>query len=164
MIQDSLFVGTSENKGMRDGSTRYQGWDNGIGGSYPMKGEGLVGWKMYDGGQGVDNCTFLNYPNPSEHGKVHTAIGIRLYNVDQMATVNRASKCSFVNVTNPIYFIDRGADGGKTSNLKDVDGSISGISGAHILPIRTSTKLLRADKEIHGSLAHTNTFNFGSLT
>jgi len=89
---------------------------------------------MYDGGQGVDNCTFLNYPNPSEHGKVHSAIGIRLYNVDQMATVNRASKCSFVNVTNPIYFIDRGADGGKTSNLKDVDGSISGTSGAHILP------------------------------
>jgi hypothetical protein len=72
-IQNSLFMGVSENREMYEGLLVYQGWDDGLGASYPMAGEGLVSWNMYDGGQGAVNCTFMNYPDPTE-GKVHSGI------------------------------------------------------------------------------------------
>jgi len=124
-VIDSLFVGVSENTGMNIYDPRFQGWDSVLNASFPMQGEGFVGWKLYDGSQGIQNCRFVNYPGTSSNGKVHSAIGIRYYNNKQMSTKNAVVSSTFTNVVRKVYFVDTVGEGGKAANILD-DGSISG--------------------------------------
>lgn len=136
LVENTIFVGVSANKGSRDFEPSFQGWDDGIQASYPLRGEGFNGWKIYDGTQGLRNCSFFQYPAPSRLpslSKYHAPIGMRLVNHGQISTTNFVEKLKFDNVSRRAYFIDKGTDGGKQINFRDVDGTFSGYKNSHIL-------------------------------
>ena len=84
---------------------------------------------------GIRNCTFINYPKISGDSKIHHAIGVRNPNNNQVSTRNFVESSKFVNVSTKFYIADSSNDGGKTTNLRDVDGSVSPS------PLHTETKL-----------------------
>jgi len=136
VVENSHFVGVSNNRGSQTFEPGFQGWDDHIQASYPLRAEGLHGWKVYDGAQGMRNCTFVQYPSTSvtpNGNKYHAPIGMRSVNHGQIATTNFVEGLKFVNVSQRAYFVDKDTDGGKQINFRDIDGSFSGYQKSQIL-------------------------------
>jgi hypothetical protein len=136
VVENSLFVGVSGNRGSMEFDPSFQGWEDTINASYPLRAEGLNGWKVYDGAQGMRNCTFMEYPPTSvtvNGNKYHAPIGMRTVNHGQVATTNFVEGLTFFNVSQRAAFVDKDTDGGKQINFRDLDGSFSGYRNSHIL-------------------------------
>eukprot|EP00898_Chlorokybus_atmophyticus_P007324 jgi/Chlat1/7593/Chrsp63S07090 len=90
----------------------------------------IVGYRVYDGPQSLDGCTFINY-----NGAQCTPLEPRVYNVFFMHTSTNLRAAKFVNSPVHIRNSDVQADGGKTTNIYDADGSLTGHAGAVVLPL-----------------------------
>ena len=80
---------------------------------------------MYDGPQIVRGCTFRNFVNVPGDTKTHTAIGVRRANQGQIAPTNQISQTIFDNDDRRFYLLDSTEDGGKITNIRDLDGTLN---------------------------------------
>ena len=133
-LEDALIVGFSTNPGTQESNQNWQQWDPVRKMSSSKQGDGLVGWKVYDGPQIVRRNTFRNFYNVAGDNRVHSAIGVRRANQGQVAPTNQVYQNTFDNVDRRFFLLDVTEDGGKITNTRDVDGSLSGFSNSVVLP------------------------------
>uniref|UniRef100_A0A3P9J8H9 hyaluronoglucosaminidase n=1 Tax=Oryzias latipes TaxID=8090 RepID=A0A3P9J8H9_ORYLA len=143
LVQNSLFVGESGNRGMRDSDNGAWG-PGGVDHSSRTLPRGvdfpIRGMQIYDGPINVHNCTFRNYV--ALDGRHTSAFGFRLNNSWQSCPNNNVSSISFdhVTMTSRVFFGEPGPwfsemhmDGDKTTIFHDVDGSVSEYPGAFLV-------------------------------
>lgn len=129
-------VGYSDNRGDRNGDTRFQRWDAALGRTV-TQGQGALtaGMRLYDGPVVLSNVTARSWPAGT------APISLRSFNTFQMAAGSSISGFTASNVTYRVVFQDTSGDGGRTASLLDVDGSVSGYPGAMLLPNSPTTSL-----------------------
>lgn len=133
IIQDSIIVGFSDNKGNKEPTTTWQVWDTNIQSSVPAQGNTPTnGIKIYDGPQVIINTVFINFPTVAGRPQ-DSAIGARLADQSQVATTNYLKNVQFINVGKSFAVMDNTMDGGITGNFRDTDGSVSGYASATVL-------------------------------
>uniref|UniRef100_A0A8C7X3D3 Cell migration inducing hyaluronidase 1 n=1 Tax=Oryzias sinensis TaxID=183150 RepID=A0A8C7X3D3_9TELE len=143
LVQNSLFVGESGNRGTRDSDNGAWG-PGGVDHSSRTLPRGvdfpIRGMQIYDGPINVHNCTFRNYV--ALDGRHTSAFGFRLNNSWQSCPNNNVSSISFdhVTMTSRVFFGEPGPwfsemhmDGDKTTIFHDVDGSVSEYPGAFLV-------------------------------
>jgi cell migration-inducing and hyaluronan-binding protein len=128
ILQDALIIGESENKG-----TPVGGQATGLDGrTLPGDvGTPLTGFGFYDGPNGVQNVTFVNFRSNSQR-----PAGALSFNPDNNAPLdvrNFAAGIRFINA-NPAYVLTPTAnrDGGKSATIYDSDGSVTGKAGQFV--------------------------------
>jgi hypothetical protein len=135
-VQNSILVGFSDNKG-NNYEDAFQFWLGGDFGAY-SKGEGgwmpVTGLKLYDGPIVLKNNIYRNYAGVRVGGGPHAAIGVRFYNPFIMMATNALSGSRLDNVDTVSTVIDKTGDGGRTFNMRDADGSITGRVMSTMLP------------------------------
>uniref|UniRef100_A0A8C4DSY3 Cell migration inducing hyaluronidase 1 n=1 Tax=Dicentrarchus labrax TaxID=13489 RepID=A0A8C4DSY3_DICLA len=140
-VKNSLFVGESDNRGMRFPDNRI--W--GPGGSDPT-GRTLPrgidfpirGMQIYDGPINMQNCTFRKYT--ALDGRHTSAFGFRLNNSWQSCPNNNVTDITFDHITSRVFFGEPGPwfnkmqmDGDKTTIFHDIDGSVSEYPGSFLV-------------------------------
>jgi hypothetical protein len=135
-VQDSLFVGESDNIGnpSRPEEIAYGRSLPHVTADFPIR-----GYEYYDYRHDVVNTTFVNYqPNALREAG---ALSYLLFTSFGMSTENRVEGAKFVN-SQPVHFpeIQRrwssdfaGRAAYRSATIKDVDGSVGGIPGAYIV-------------------------------
>jgi cell migration-inducing and hyaluronan-binding protein len=135
-VQDSLFVGESENIGnpSRPEEIAYGRTLPHVTADFPIR-----GYEFYDYRHDVVNTTFVNY-QPNEFRDAG-AISYLLFTSFGMSTENMVEGATFVN-SQPVHFpqIQRrwssdylGKAAYRSAAFKDIDGSVSGRPGAYIV-------------------------------
>ncbi len=128
VISNSILVGYSDNKG-NNYEDAFQFWLGGDFGTY-SKGEGgwmpVTGLKLYDGPIVLKNNIYRNYAGVRVGGGPHAAVGVRYYNPFIMMATNGLTGSRTDNVDTVSTVIDKTGDGGRTFNMRDLDGSITG--------------------------------------
>jgi cell migration-inducing and hyaluronan-binding protein len=136
-LVDSLFVGETENTGNPTTAEEVA-----YGRSLPkirIPDFPIRGYEYYDHRNDVANTTFVNYQD-NERRKTG-ALSWLLYTSAGVTTASTVSGARFVNAK-PVYFpkIDprfdndnRGGVAYRTSSIRDLDGSVTGIPGSHIV-------------------------------
>lgn len=150
-VQNSLFVGESENRGMPlpdnliwgPGGSDLSGRTLPRGIDFPIR-----GMQIYDGPINVQNCTFRKYT--ALDGRHTSAFGFRLNNSWQSCPNNNVTDITFdhVPITSRVFFGEPGPwfnkmqmDGDKTTIFHDIDGSVSEYPGAFL--VKDNNWLLR---------------------
>lgn len=135
-VQNSILVGFSDNKG-NNYEDAFQFWLGGDFGTY-SKGEGgwmpVTGLKLYDGPIVLKNNVYRNFAGIRAGGGPHAAIGVRYYNPFIMMGSNALTGSRIDNVDTVSTVIDKTGDGGRTFNMRDLDGSITGRAMSTMLP------------------------------
>ncbi|KAI8476289.1 MAG: hypothetical protein J3K34DRAFT_365184 [Monoraphidium minutum] len=129
-------VGYSDNTGDPGGDARFQTWDARLGRSTPRVQDQsgvTTGLKLYDGPTVVRGLAARGFPAGT------APLAVRSYNSFQMAALSSIQ--GFKPEGSVYRFLDSGGDGGKTSSIRDVDGSVSGYAGATLLPRQPGTTL-----------------------
>ncbi len=136
-LEDSLFVGETDNTGnpVTPEEVAY-------GRSLPkirIPDFPIRGYEYYDHRNDVANTTFVNYQDNDR--RKTGALSWLLYTSAGVTTASTVSGARFVNAK-PVYFpnIDprfdndnRGGVGYRTLSIHDLDGSVTGIPGSHIM-------------------------------
>uniref|UniRef100_A0A8D3C7J5 Cell migration inducing hyaluronidase 1 n=1 Tax=Scophthalmus maximus TaxID=52904 RepID=A0A8D3C7J5_SCOMX len=142
-VKNSLFVGESDNRGMRlpDNPTWGPGGSDLTGRTLPRGVDFPIrGMQIYDGPINVQNCTFRKYTALS--GRHTSAFGFRLNNSWQSCPNNNVTDITFdhVPITSRVFFGEPGPwfnkmqmDGDKTTVFHDIDGSVSEYPGAFLV-------------------------------
>ena len=135
-VQDSLFVGESENIGnpSRPEEIAYGRSLPHVTADFPIR-----GYEYYDYRHDVVNTTFVNY-QPNERREAG-ALSYLLFTSFGMSTENMVEGATFVNAQ-PVHFpqIQRrwssdfaGRAAYRSATIRDVDGSVGGVPGAYIV-------------------------------
>lgn len=129
-LQDATIIGESGNNATTLGS-------------YPIR-----GYEFYDGRVGAERVQFVNFTPTSAHAA--SAFGYNRHNAFSINTQNFADGATFLNA-NHVYLEDPQADkdGDKAAVFLDADGTITGITGAHVVAnmalLRDNSCTSRAD-------------------
>lgn len=154
-ITNSLFVGGTSNRGNLVASDwQFVNYlerrsDSAIIRTSDMR----TGVKLYDGPVYLTNCTFTHWYSQSCLNYINPAVGAREYNTFVMPTNSFARDLVFIETEYPMFIIDRLGDGGKTTSLLDASGSISGRSGANVLPDWDFYATSKCDRQTRFGLA-----------
>jgi cell migration-inducing and hyaluronan-binding protein len=136
-LVDSLFVGETDNTGNPTTTEEVA-----YGRSLPkirIPDFPIRGYEYYDHRNDVANTTFVNYQDNDR--RKTGALSWLLYTSAGVTTASTVSGARFVNAK-PVYFpkIDprfdndnRGGVAYRTSSIHDLDGSVTGIPGSHVL-------------------------------
>ncbi|KAL4443276.1 hypothetical protein ABPG75_011013 [Micractinium tetrahymenae] len=137
-LEDVLLVGVSGNVGDPEGDPRFQRWDNRQGRSVAPQQEiasVITGFKLYDGPTTIRGLTARSWPAGT------APLAVRSNNAFQMAAGTSVSGFRPERVSYRFLIQDSGGDGGRTTTLRDVDGSLSGYPGATLLPYFPASSL-----------------------
>ncbi len=93
-----------------------------------------MGITLYDGPHYIENCTFVNFVSHPCFDYINPAIGARAFNTFMMATTTFVRNSKFIETPYPVHILDRLSDGGKTTIVQDLSGSITGIARAKVVP------------------------------
>eukprot|EP00898_Chlorokybus_atmophyticus_P006147 jgi/Chlat1/6533/Chrsp45S06013 len=132
VVSGSRFLGISNNRGNPSTpSAGVQTWDAQQKSSRPTG--------LYDGPIRLEDNTFINFPWLKNANGVpsvpYAPFGPRWYNVFWMSVATTIINNKFINSPYPLYNPDStGGDGGKTCNMFDQDGSVSGRPYSTLLP------------------------------
>ncbi len=135
-VQDSLFVGESDNVGnpASEAEIAYGRSLPHVTPDFPIR-----GYEYYDYRHDVVNTTFVNYQPNELRGA--GALSYLLYTSFGMSTENMIEGATFVNAQ-PVHFPQEqrrwssdfaGRAAYHSATIKDVDGSVGGIPGAYIV-------------------------------
>nr|CCA22904.1 hypothetical protein DDB_G0287365 [Albugo laibachii Nc14] len=135
-IQNSLFVGSSSNRG----NLLMTPWqtinfiENRSDSAIDRSIGDRMGVKLYDGPLFIEDTKFTNWVSAPCLNYYIPAIGARQYNTFAMSTLTRSRNVTF-EMTDYRYLItDRDSDGGKTTTMFDEDGAVTGYRGSTLLP------------------------------
>jgi hypothetical protein len=135
-VQDSLFVGESDNIGnpSTPAEIAYGRSLPHVTADFPIR-----GYEYYDYRHDVVNTTFVNYqPNAQREAG---ALSYLMFTSFGMSTENMVEKATFVN-SQPVHFPEvqrrwssdfAGRAAYRSATIRDVDGSVGGIPGAYIV-------------------------------
>ncbi|EGG18934.1 transmembrane protein [Cavenderia fasciculata] len=127
-IIGSTFVGESENVGAPyNGINMYKGHTIPAWQEYNQK-----GFEVYDGPVSVSYSTFVNYN--SDGVRNMSGIGWFLYDDWILNPKSKTFGLSFVNSNTRVYTYLTNDDGSKNEIIHDEDGSLTGTSGASLVP------------------------------
>lgn len=138
VVEDVLLVGVSGNAGDPAGDVRFQRWDARTQRSAAPHQEVtsvVTGFKLYDGPTTIRGLTARSWPAGS------SVLAVRSNNAFQMAVGTSVSGFRPERVSYRLLIQDGGGDGGRTTTLRDADGSLSGYPGATLLPYFPASSL-----------------------
>lgn len=136
-IQNSLFVGGSSNRGnLVEGPWQFINLLEARSDSAADRtDDSRVGIKLYDGPLYMKNNTFTHWYSQDCLQYINPAIGARLFNTFAMTTATSSERMTFDDKTlYRLHISDRMADGGKTTSVKDLDGTLGGLANGIIFP------------------------------
>jgi cell migration-inducing and hyaluronan-binding protein len=150
-ILNSLFVGGSSNRGnLVDSEYQFVNpLESRTDSAIDRADDERMAIKLYDGPVYMRNLTFTRWYSQGCLKYFNPAIGARLFNTFAMSAATSAEDLKFDHTTGYKMFIsDRSADGGKTTMIKDLDGSLGGYPNSVVLPawdFYTTTKCVQND-------------------